>query len=217
MSKTIEQPATSPGWPKNPDYVIDFDPVPARVAAWVGDTDIAESDHARVMFELGHAPMYYMPQDDLRMDLFSKTDHKTFCPYKGIASYWSVTVGGKTVENAVWSYLDPYPQMAALKGHMGFYWGRMDRWTEDGETVSGPREIPGRIDTTNQFKALFPGLVKEWHPTRNKSIGPYEFAAESNTQVWWQDAGGREWQERIKDRVLKATTARADGDATPYG
>ncbi len=63
----------------------------------------------------------------------------------------------------------------------------------------------------------FPALVKEWHPTRNKGIGPYEFAADSNQPVWWQDASGREWQERIKDRVLKATTLRANGDAHPYG
>ena len=56
-----------------------------------------------------------------------------------------------------------------------------------------------------------------FHPTRNPGVAPYEFAAYSNTEVWWQDAAGREWRARIKDRVLSVTTLRGDGDATPYG
>jgi len=213
----MDQPVESPGWAGNPNYVVDFDPVPARVAASFNGETVAESDRARVMFELGHAPFYYLPFDDLRAELFTPTNHHTFCPYKGVASYWSLTVGDRAAENVVWRYENPYPQLPQLEGYVGFYWGRMDRWTEDGETVEGPREIPGRIDTTNQLKALYPELAREWHTTRNPGISPYEFAADSNTEVWWQDAEGREWRARIKDRVLSLTTLRGDGDATPYG
>lgn len=217
MSRTLEQPDDSPGWAGNPGYVVDFDLVPARVAAIFDGRAVAESDRARVMYELGHAPVYYFPPEDLADDLFQATDHRTFCPYKGVASYWSLRVGERAAENVVWSYERPYPQLAEIKGYLGFYWGRMDRWTEDGAAVAGPREIPGRIDTTTQLKALFPELVREWHPTRNPGVSPYEFAADSNTEVWWQDGDGQEWRARIKDRVLGLTSLRGDGDATPYG
>jgi len=117
----------------------------------------------------------------------------------------------------VWIYENPYPQQEHLKDHVGFYWGKMDEWREDGERVPGPREIPGRIDTTNQLKAAFPQLAKEWDKEKNEHHSPYEYSPQSNQEVWWKDASGREWREAIKSRVLKATTLRADGDATPYG
>jgi len=213
----MEQPAESPGWAGNPNYVVDFDPVPARVAVGFNGETVAESDRARVMFELGHAPVYYLPRDDLAADRFTRTDHHSFCPYKGVASYWSLTVGDQTADNVVWCYENPYPQLPELGAYAGFYWGRMGSWTEAGEPVAGPREIPGRIDTTNQMKALLPALAREWHPSRNPGTSPYEFAADSNTEIWWQAADGREWRQRIKDRVLSLTTLRGDGDATPYG
>ena len=207
----------SPGWSRNPGYVVDFDPLPARVQVELGGQTVAESAHARVMFELGHAPVYYFPREALSMHLLERSKHHTFCPYKGEASYWNVRAAERIVENAVWSYLDPYAELASIMGYMGFYWGRMDAWYEDGRRVNGPREIPGRIDTTTQLKALYPELAREWHPTRNAGIKPYEFPPQSNVEVWWQDASGREWRERIRDRVLAADRCRADGDATPYG
>lgn len=204
------------GWELNPDYQIEFDPVPARVRAIFGGATIADSRGARVMYELGHAPVYYLPRADVDMARLEPTDRDTYCPYKGHASYWTVRVGEAVAENAIWAYLEPYPQLAALKDYFGFYWGRMDAWYEDDAEVKGPREIPGRIDTTTQLKRLFPALAAEWHPTRNPGIKPYEFPAYSSAVVWWQDASGREWQERIRDRVLAATTLRGDGDAHPY-
>ncbi len=138
-------------------------------------------------------------------------------PYKGHASYWSLKVGEASAENAVWSYLTPFPELAALEGHFGFYWGKMEAWYEDDIRVEGPREIPGRIDTTTQLKRLFPQLAAEWHPTRNPGAKPYEFPAYSSAVVWWQDGEGREWQESIRERVLKVTSLRTDGDAHPYG
>lgn len=205
------------GWAMNPAYVIDFDPIPARLMAELNAQTVFETAQARVMFELGHAPVYYVPIEDLRDRLLTRTDHRTYCPYKGYASYWTVTAGDRTAENAIWTYEEPLERVRWIRGYAGVYWGRMDRWFEDGVAVSGPREIPGRIDTNLQLKALYPELAREWHPTRNPGIKPYEFAADSNAEVWWLDATGREWRERIKDRVLAADRMRGDGDATPYG
>jgi uncharacterized protein (DUF427 family) len=205
------------GWINNPDYEIFFDPIPARVRVVFGVEDIADSSAAKVMYELGHAPMYYLPRGDVDMAFLEATDHDTYCPYKGHASYWTVRAGGKTSENAIWIYASPHKEMAALKGYLGFYWGRMDAWYEDDAVISGPREIPGRIDTTNQFKRAFPDLAAQWHDERNTGTSPYEFAPTSGTVVWWRDETGREWQESIRSRVLAATDLRADGDAHPYG
>ena len=205
------------GWDLNPDYQIAFDTIPARVRAVFGGETVADSQAARVMYELGHAPVYYLPKQDVAMGLLTATDCDTYCPYKGHASYWSIDAGGQIAENAVWSYRTPFPELAEIAGYMGFYWGRMEGWYEDEQPVSGPREIPGRIDTTTQLKRLFPALAAEWHPSRNPGIKPYEFPAYSDALVWWQDTSGREWQERIRDRVLAVTTLRTDGDAHPYG
>ena len=214
----MSDPGPDPiGWHHNPSYSIDFDPLPARVQALLAGEIVADTSAARVMYELGHAPVYYLPREDVNMGLLEPTDRDTYCPYKGHASYWTVRVGTRTAENAIWSYETPHRELAQIAGYMGFYWGRMDAWLEDGVEVSGPREIPGRIDASNQLKALFPQLALEWHPTKNAGIKPYEFAPYSNELVWWRDASGDEWQARIKDRVLEATALRTDGDATPYG
>ncbi|MCP4302999.1 MAG: DUF427 domain-containing protein [Gammaproteobacteria bacterium] len=211
------KPADPNGWKLNPDYEIWFDRIPARVRVEFGGATIAQSDGAMVMYELGHAPMYYLPRGDVDMTFLEATDRDTYCPYKGHASYWTVKAGDAVAENAIWSYPTPHAEMAQLEGYLGFYWGEMGAWYEDDTQIAGPREIPGRVDTTMQLKVLFPALAAEWHPTRNIGIKPYEFPPYSSAQVWWQDAAGREWQERIRDRVLAATTLRADGDAHPYG
>jgi uncharacterized protein (DUF427 family) len=215
MSATL--PTDTNGWTLNPNYEIDFDIIPARVRVVSGGVSIATSAGARVMYELGHAPMYYLPRADVDMSCLQATDKDTYCPYKGHASYWTVRAGGKVVENAIWTYLTPHSELSVLEGYLGFYWGKMGAWYEDDNEVSGPREIPGRVDTTNQLKRLFPELAAEWHPTLNVGIKPYEFPAYSDAVVWWQDETGREWQERIRARVLAATTLRTDGDAHPYG
>ena len=215
MSET--KPMDPNGWKLNPDYEIWFDKIPAGVRVEVGGVTIAQSDQAMVMYELGHAPMYYLPIGDVDVAFLEATDHDTYCPYKGHASYWTVKAGGTVVENAIWTYPTPHREMAQLEGYVGFYWGKMGAWYEDEIKIAGPREIPGRIDTTMQLKALFPALAAEWHPTRNIGTKPYEFPPFSSTEVWWQNSAGREWQERIRDRVLAVTTLKADGDAHPYG
>ena len=68
------------------------------------------------------------------MALLARTAHKTHCPYKGDAAYYTIQVGGRAAENAVWTYEAPYPAVAAIKGHLAFYPERVDRI----------EEVPGR-------------------------------------------------------------------------
>jgi uncharacterized protein (DUF427 family) len=190
-------------WPKNPHYVMDLDPVPFRVRAVVNGETVVDSTRCQVMFELGHAPVYYVPREDVRMDLMTRNNHASHCPYKGDASYWTLGAGGKTVENAIWSYEDPYDEMAALENLIGVYWEKMDAWYHDDAEVERPVEIAGRVNETNNLARCYPHLAEEWNRERNARIQPYEFAAESDVSVWWRNASGEEWQERIKDRVLR--------------
>ena len=79
---------------------------------------IAESREALAMNEGSYPTVYYFPRQDVKMDRLARTSHKTHCPFKGDASYFSV-VGG--AENAVWSYEQPYDEMAAIKDRLAFY------------------------------------------------------------------------------------------------
>jgi len=61
------------------------------------------------------------------MGLFEPTQHRTHCPFKSDASYYSLKVDGKVAENAVWMYEEPFPGVAAIKGHLAFYPDRVDK------------------------------------------------------------------------------------------
>ena len=113
-------------WALYPSCVITFDPLPAGVRVELAGETVAESNRARIMYEIGHAPAYYLPHADLRDDLLVSSQHHTHCPFKGGAAYWHVRVGDVTAENAVWTYSQPYEEMAHIAGWFGFYWGRFD-------------------------------------------------------------------------------------------
>jgi uncharacterized protein (DUF427 family) len=86
---------------------------------------IAESERAVRLDETGLPARYYIPRDDVRADLLP-TSHKTTCPYKGEASYWSVQVGDKVYDNIVWGYQTPIPEAAGITGLLCFYPDRVD-------------------------------------------------------------------------------------------
>ena len=73
------------------------------------------------IFETRHQPVLYLPLDDVRTEYLLRTDHQTFCPFKGEASYWSIRVADRVEENAVWTYEDPFDEVAGLKGYVAFY------------------------------------------------------------------------------------------------
>jgi uncharacterized protein (DUF427 family) len=83
---------------------------------------VAETDRPRVLFETGLPPRYYIPPEDVLL----KSEKTTMCPYKGVASYWSVEAGGERVEDLVWYYPEPIPEAAKIKGHLCFFNERAD-------------------------------------------------------------------------------------------
>ena len=109
-----------------PDHPITVQPAQKRVRVTFGGATIADSRRALVLQEAGYRPVFYIPRADADMAALTRTAHHSHCPYKGDASYFSIAAGGKTADNAVWSYEEPYPAVAAIKGHLAFYPERVD-------------------------------------------------------------------------------------------
>ncbi|MEU3840725.1 DUF427 domain-containing protein [Streptomyces sp. NPDC028635] len=78
---------------------------------------LAESDRPLVLHETGCPPRYYLPAEDVRLELLTPSDTHTHCPFKGTASYWSLP----GAPDLVWSYPDPKPDVAQIKNHLCFY------------------------------------------------------------------------------------------------
>ncbi len=121
----------SPGYEKHPGYVVELDPSPRRVRVVIDGETIADSTRMTLMRETRHLPVYYFPMADVRMDLMTRTEHGTHCPFKGDASYWTLAVGRRSAENAVWSYEDPIDDVAGIKAYVAFYRDKVDAWYED--------------------------------------------------------------------------------------
>jgi uncharacterized protein (DUF427 family) len=109
-----------------PDHPIAIAPSGHRVRVCFNGAVVADSERALTLRESTYAPVFYIPREDVRMDLLSRTSHASRCPYKGHASYFTLRVGARTSENAAWSYEDPYPAVAMIAGHLAFYQKRVD-------------------------------------------------------------------------------------------
>jgi uncharacterized protein (DUF427 family) len=124
-------PNPAPGFAARPDHRVDLLPERRRVKVTFGGVTIADSNAALRVEETGHAPVHYLPEKDVRLDLMRPTEHHTRCPYKGEASYWTIEVptGEGAVqrsENAVWAYPSPYDEVSRLAGYYAFYTNRVD-------------------------------------------------------------------------------------------
>jgi uncharacterized protein (DUF427 family) len=105
---------------------------------------IADSRHAKRVLETSHPPVYYIPPDDVRMELLTRTESTTFCEWKGHAAYYTLRVGDRKAVDAAWFYPNPTPAFAALKDFVAFYPSKMESCSVDGEVVqSQPGDFYG--------------------------------------------------------------------------
>jgi uncharacterized protein (DUF427 family) len=116
-----------------PDHPITIEPSRKRVRVVFNGRVVADSTRALTLKEARLAPVHYIPRADADMRLFARSTHATHCPYKGDAAYYSLSVDGRTSENAVWTYEAPFPTMGAIKEHLAFYPARVDRIEEVAE------------------------------------------------------------------------------------
>lgn len=152
------EPATagkSPGFAKAPDYDVHLEASHRRLRVMFNGETIADSIGAVLMYESRHIPVYYFPMDDIRADLLTATEETSFCPFKGHASYWSISANGKTSENALWSYESPFDEVPELAGYGAFYWNRVDHWYEEDEEIFvHPRDPYKRIDVLPSSRSV---------------------------------------------------------------
>jgi uncharacterized protein (DUF427 family) len=149
--------------PPPPGRALYLEPTPKRIRVQVGGETIADSRRVMMLHESGLQPIYYFPPEDVRGDTLAPSERHTWCPKKGQASYYTISAGGRVVEDGAWYYPDPIPEAPPIKGLIAFYWDRMDRWLEEGEeVVVHPRDPYHRIDilvTDRHVRVLLEGEV----------------------------------------------------------
>lgn len=116
---------------------ITITPSDLHVEVHVDGEKVADSDRPVLLDETGLPTRYYLPREDVRRDLLTPTNHETTCPFKGEASYWSLTLGDEVHDNFVWSYETPIPEAEGVTRLMCFYNERVDL-VVDGERLPRP-------------------------------------------------------------------------------
>jgi uncharacterized protein (DUF427 family) len=112
------------------------DPTDAHVVVRFGGAVVADTRGAIRVLETSQPPAFYLPPDDVDTSLLVPSAHRTFCEWKGVATYASVRVGDRVAADSAWTYLEPTRGFAAITGYWAFYAQRMDECTVDGEVVA---------------------------------------------------------------------------------
>jgi uncharacterized protein (DUF427 family) len=120
--QAMEKPLKSPG----PDHPIAIERNPARVVVSLAGRVIADTREALTLREASYPAVLYLPRKDVDLALLERTDHHTYCPYKGDCSYYSIPLGGNRSANAVWTYETPHAAVARIKDHLAFHPDRVD-------------------------------------------------------------------------------------------
>ena len=122
----------APGFRERPDHEVTREQFRRIVEVQRNHVPLARTEGAILVRETGHAPVLYVPLLSLNMDEMSGSEHTTYCPFKGHASYWSIAGGSgpgehaKPAENAVWAYQNPYDEVEWLEGYAAFYPDKVD-------------------------------------------------------------------------------------------
>jgi uncharacterized protein (DUF427 family) len=118
--------ARSPAYAKYPDHCVDVETRPGRVRVEFAGETVADSTRCLSVRESHHGEVLYFPRDDVRMQWVEGSEHSTFCPFKGTATHFTLRIGDRVAPNAIWSYEDPYDEVAELRSCMAFYADRVD-------------------------------------------------------------------------------------------
>lgn len=111
------RPVRIPG----PDHPISVTPAGGRVVVRDGERIIVDTRNALVLREASYAPVFYLPREDADMAVLARTEHHSWCPYKGEASYYSLPGNSERAVNAIWTYETPHDAVASIRGHLAFY------------------------------------------------------------------------------------------------
>ncbi|MDX6728994.1 MAG: hypothetical protein QOK49_3799 [Baekduia sp.] len=152
MSLT-QPPGPLSGRPGPTNYVVEgpkhqllLTPLPRRVRGELGGQVVIDTERAHLLHETGLRPQLYVPLDDVRAETLTRTDTSTHCPFKGDASYRTITAGGSVATDALWVYDTPIETAAWLDGLAGVYLDRLDRWRDEEDVVVAFRDPYHRVD-----------------------------------------------------------------------
>jgi uncharacterized protein (DUF427 family) len=109
-----------------PDHPITVTRAATAVTVSFAGRQIAKTDDALVLQESTYPPVYYLPLDSVDPAALEASDHTSYCPYKGDASYYSLRDGDAASQDAVWSYVAPYESVSEIAGHVAFYPDRVE-------------------------------------------------------------------------------------------
>jgi uncharacterized protein (DUF427 family) len=104
-----------------PDHPITIEATPKRFVVQANGRVVAESTATLTLSEAGYPPVQYFPMIDVDESLLRPSPTSTYCPYKGDATYYSIVGSGGDIEDALWTYVDPYPEVRAIAGYLAFY------------------------------------------------------------------------------------------------
>jgi uncharacterized protein (DUF427 family) len=108
------------------DHPITIEKNSARVVVKLGGRVIADTQDALIVREASYPGVQYIPRKDVDMSQLQRSQHTTYCPYKGDCSYYSIPAGGPRAVNSVWTYESPYEAVAAIREYLAFYPNRVD-------------------------------------------------------------------------------------------
>jgi len=132
---------------QGPDVVLYWEGFPKRVRVEFNGVTVADSRRVKALHETGKFLVLYFRRQDADMERLEPSDHRTDCPHKGTASYWTVRVGDRIAENAVWSYENPVASAPFIASHLAFDFAKMDAWYQEDERVyAHPRDPYHRFD-----------------------------------------------------------------------
>ena len=138
-----------------PKHRLLFEDYPRRMRALLDGHALLDSVRPKLLFETGILPVLYVPIEDLTEEYLEGSDHTTHCPFKGDARYWSLRVGDRVVENAVWYYPEPLGTAAWLRGHASLYAQAADLWLQEDEPVKGHLRDPyHRVDVLESSRRV---------------------------------------------------------------
>ena len=121
-----------------------------RLRVVIGGVTVADTRNGHRVLETSQPPAYYFPPDDVERSLLSPSTSRTFCEWKGSASYWDVTVDDRTVVDAAWSYQSPTDAFEVITGHFAFYAQKADScFVDDEEAQPNPGAFYGGWITSN--------------------------------------------------------------------
>jgi uncharacterized protein (DUF427 family) len=135
-----------------PDHPISIQRNPAHVVVSAAGRVVADTGNALTLLEADYPAVQYIPREDVDFSQLERTDHATYCPYKGDCSYYSVPAGGRKSINAAWSYENPFPAVAQIRGHVAFYPDKVDEITE---------QLPTTRDSSKRGLHMFGDKVGE--------------------------------------------------------